>query len=330
MTGRGAETLMTALGFNRETGRLYDRVLPLDGRSVTDVAAALSISPQRLLRDLGPLIDNGVARVADGVLLVEGPSEALATMLADTAAGAAQAHARLVEISRALPYLVGSTAKVPPAQVHDEQPLDGELVSAVSIPDTLEALVGRIAGDLFWLRPDQWALPSDERMLRLVADAIAKGRRCRAIYPVRALAEGPVALAARAEAGEEIRLLPDVPTRMLVIGVTHAVLPEPLGSAETPRIIVRQRGIVEGLRLLFDQLWERGLPVAAFERSGRADAQRTFLLQQLAAGAQDEQIARRMGISLRTVRRRVAELMAELSVESRFQAGVEAVRRGLL
>ena len=55
---------------------------------------------------------------------------------------------------------------------------------------------------------------------------------------------------------------------------------------------------------------------------------RGFLLQQLAAGAQDEQIARRLGVSLRTVRRRGADLMSELGAESRFQAGVEAAKRG--
>ena len=55
---------------------------------------------------------------------------------------------------------------------------------------------------------------------------------------------------------------------------------------------------------------------------------RRFLLQQLAAGAKDEQIARSLGVSLRTVRRRVSEPVDELGVENRFQAGVEAVRRG--
>jgi DNA-binding NarL/FixJ family response regulator len=48
----------------------------------------------------------------------------------------------------------------------------------------------------------------------------------------------------------------------------------------------------------------------------------------LAAGAKDEQIARALGVSLRTVRRRVAALLADLGVRSRFQAGVEAMRRG--
>lgn len=330
MSGRGSQTLVSALGFSRETGRLYERVLPLGGRSLTEIAGILSTTPDRLLRDLRPLLDGRVARVADGVLLVQAPPEALATMLSETATSAANAHARLVEISRALPYVAGSGARVPPAQVRDERPLDGELVSARSMPDIVEALVARTAGDLIWLRPDQWSQPWDSRMLALVTEAMAKGRRCRAIYPVRAMTEGLNALAARADAGEEIRLLPEVPTRMLIIGSSHALLPEPLGAGESPRIVVRQRGIVDGLKLLFEQLWELGEPAAAFERSARADAQRTFLLQQLAAGAQDDQIARRLGMSLRTVRRRVAELMTDLNVESRFQAGVEAVRRGLL
>ena len=63
---------------------------------------------------------------------------------------------------------------------------------------------------------------------------------------------------------------------------------------------------------------------------GRGPQLRRFLLDQLAHGAKDEQIARTLGISLRTVRRRVAAILAELGVESRFQAGVEAARRGWL
>ena len=58
--------------------------------------------------------------------------------------------------------------------------------------------------------------------------------------------------------------------------------------------------------------------------------QRRLLLAELADGVKDEQIARNLDLSLRTVRRRVASLMSELGVDTRFQAGVEAVRRGWL
>ena len=54
------------------------------------------------------------------------------------------------------------------------------------------------------------------------------------------------------------------------------------------------------------------------------------MLAMLAAGLKDEAIARYLGVSLRTVRRRVATLMEELGAHTRFQLGSAAERRGLL
>jgi DNA-binding CsgD family transcriptional regulator len=128
--------------------------------------------------------------------------------------------------------------------------------------------------------------------------------------------------------GEEVRIIDDLPTRLFVIGTTHAIVPEPIGFADEPRILVRQGAIVAALTLLFELYWERSVAAPGLV-VGHSD-QRTFLLRQLASGAKDEQIARTLGIGLRTVRRRVADLMIELGVDTRFQAGAEAVRRGWL
>jgi len=106
------------------------------------------------------------------------------------------------------------------------------------------------------------------------------------------------------------------------------VLPDPLGMADEPRLLVRQRALVEALALLFDLMWERAAPVPDLEFGEARPDLRRFLLQQLAAGAKDEQIARSLDISLRTVRRRIADVMSDLGADSRFQAGVEATRRG--
>lgn len=325
-----SETLMTTLGFRPETGRLYERLLPLAGRPVDEVAAVLTMSADDLSERLAPLREFDIVGEETGRLVVLNQSEAVARMLAITAERATVAHDRLMSISRAMPYVAGTAARARTAQVSDQEPIDGELFSSRYMPETLEPIVGSTTGDLLWLRPDQWALPWEDDMTTMISGVIASGRRCRAIYPVRSMAEAPVTMAARVEAGEEIRLLPEVPTRMLVIGSTHAIIPEPLGNTTTPRIMIRQRGIVEALTLLFDQLWSAATPVVDYEPALRGSGQRSFLLEQLAAGAQDEQIARRLGISLRTVRRRVAELMRELGADSRFQAGVEAVRRGWL
>ena len=166
-------------------------------------------------------------------------------------------------------------------------------------------------------------------MAVVVGDAVRQGRASRAIYPFRAWSEARPTLELRSSVGEQVRLLPELTTRMFIIGATHAVLPEPLGFVDEPRSLVRQPGIVHALSLWFEALWERAspLPEAGTGRGART-ALNDFLLRELAKGAKDEEIARTLGISLRTVRRRVAVMMTELGVDSRFQAGVEAVRRG--
>jgi DNA-binding CsgD family transcriptional regulator len=192
----------------------------------------------------------------------------------------------------------------------------------------LTTMIEQSRGDLLFLRPDAWLMPRESAISELVARAIASGRRSRAVYPLRVRHEAPEALHARVEAGEEIRLIDDLPTRLMVIGTTHAIVPEPLGFADSPRLLVRQGALVAALTLLFELYWERAAPVS--EVSGAGSSERTFILRQLQSGAKDEQIARTMGLSLRTVRRRISELMIELGADTRFQAGAEAARRGWL
>ena len=73
-------------------------------------------------------------------------------------------------------------------------------------------------GDMLWLRPDAWAMPRESLVSELLAEAMATGRRSRAIYPVRALTEAPEALRARARLGEEVRVMSEVRTRMFIFG----------------------------------------------------------------------------------------------------------------
>ena len=89
-----------------------------------------------------------------------------------------------------------------------------------------------------------------------------------------------------------------------------------------------QPAIVEALSWWFELVWERATVVSELDLGEPRKDLRTHLLRQLAAGAKDEQIARSLDLSLRTVRRRVADLMNDLGADSRFQAGVEAARRG--
>ena len=322
-----SDSVITALGFGKAADRAYHQVVGQSGRELVSIAQSVLRTPEELMRDLAPLVERGIAQVEDSRLFVLTPAEAVVRMVEISADSAAAAHARLQAVGRALPHLTASNVRPADGDVESVQPVDGEISSGGEPVQLLASLIRESRGDLLWLRPDQFRKPREDAMAQLVGEQIQRGRRSRAIYPVRALHEAADTLAQRAGVGEEIRLLPQLPTRMFIIGSTHVILPEPLGFVDEPRSLVRQRGWVEAMTLWFECLWEKASPLTSASQRGGTDM-RTFLLQQLAAGAQDEQIARRLGVSLRTVRRRVADLMSELGAESRFQAGVEASKRG--
>ena len=69
----------------------------------------------------------------------------------------------------------------------------------------------------------------------------------------------------------------------------------------------------------FDLAWKHAVPAPSVGgREGTGDPK---LVELLELGLKDEAIARYLGVSLRTVRRRVAHLMAVNGVDTRFQLG---------
>jgi hypothetical protein len=87
--------------------------------------------------------------------------------------------------------------------------------------------------------------------------------------------------------------------------------------------------LIDGVHALFDATWEGAVPLADRQDLPMIGPGARAILQTLSAGLTDEAAARRMGISLRTYRRRVAELMKALDSDSRFQAGLRAGELGL-
>lgn len=79
-------------------------------------------------------------------------------------------------------------------------------------------------------------------------------------------------------------------------------------------------------------LWEAALPSATARRLGEiaSDPLKMAILALLQDGAKDELIARAVGVSLRTCRRHIAELLDSADAVSRFQAASRLARGGLL
>src|SRR5437868_3752542 len=89
--------------------------------------------------------------------------------------------------------------------------------------------------------------------------------------------------------------------------------------------------LVDGVHSLFQAIWDTAVELDTYLRSDvpHLDADTRVVLEALGAGLTDASAAKRLGISLRTYRRRVAELMAKLEADSRFQAGLRAGELGL-
>jgi DNA-binding NarL/FixJ family response regulator len=109
-------------------------------------------------------------------------------------------------------------------------------------------------------------------------------------------------------------LLKDDPPEEIVAAARAALAG---GSPLSPRIVPGLLG-----RLALQQDGDGGRPeLTARERS---------VLERLAAGRRNSEIAEDLSISVYTVKRHVSHLLAKLDAENRTQAAVAATRRGLL
>lgn len=131
--------------------------------------------------------------------------------------------------------------------------------------------------------------------------------------------------------GEQARFVPNLPMKLIIVDGSSAYIAFDLSDPDvTAGIVVHPSSLLDALIILFELLWDRGIPLT-FANAGGLEPLGTSseddrLLTLLATGLKDEAVARRLGISGRSLRRRIARLQAELGAMNRFQAGVQAVR----
>jgi hypothetical protein len=175
--------------------------------------------------------------------------------------------------------------------------------------------------------------PAGQEYGDLGADGISRGVYYRIVYSREAVAEQgfPELLAGVAAGGEEARVVRDVPLRLTIFDDTAAVLPVHTGSLLTNGVLVVRAGaLLDALIALFESVWAHAvpleptgpLPAAVDAESDAADAVDDVLVALLTAGMSDHAIARALGISVRTVGRRVQQVLTTLNATTRFQAGI--------
>lgn len=133
-----------------------------------------------------------------------------------------------------------------------------------------------------------------------------------------------------ADLGGDVRTVPVVPMPIAVMDRQIALLPISSADTQLGAFEVHAGGMLAAVCALFEQLWQAANPLHQPLRRNRdgLTAQEVEVLRLLATGLTDEAVARKLGLSARTVRRTIASLSERLSANSRFQAGVQAARRG--
>ncbi len=162
--------------------------------------------------------------------------------------------------------------------------------------------------------------------------SLAQGVRWRAIYAPEAL-ERPGALEEideLASMGEQGRVLPGLPLKLAVADRRIALLPLTFDLATSGALLVRESALLDALVDLFERYWREAVPLGQVSLDDEVDADERALATLLAGGLTDSAIARNLGWSTRTMRRRTRQLFETLAACNRFQAGVQAMRRGWL
>ncbi|MFG3339419.1 hypothetical protein [Glycomyces sp. NPDC048151] len=298
---------------------LYRLLLSKTDASASQLAADAGLDPSRAGDLLMRLVDDGFATmVADSRFRAVGPDAVLGARIASQLGdvlGEYEALRELLEIHRTGPGPSGEQG-------------GWEVVSGpAAIRSRLRQLKGAAEKSLrTFVRPPM-VLPVPEAALH--EDLQARGVCHRVLFDRAVLDIDPYSdyLRHALASGDEVRFAKRLPLKLLVVDDKTALMEE--AGSRPKAIVTSNRSIVELAGSLFDQLWSTGIP-ATSDAGGaeRLDEDDAVLLGLLIAGLTDQSIASKLGIGLRTVQRRVRDLMDLADVDTRIQLGWHAAKNG--
>ncbi|ARE78439.1 transcriptional regulator TrmB [Streptomyces sp. Sge12] len=184
------------------------------------------------------------------------------------------------------------------------------------------------------------AVPPDENTAEPVA--IGRGVHFRAILDRAALAEpGIVTDAIRAlHNGVQLRVADELPMKLVLADADLGLVPLAITpDGEPGAVLLHRSGLLDALDALFETIWSSAHPLelsgagAAAETTvergpeGPSDLDRRILAL-LLAGLTDQAVATQLGLSPRTLHRRLRHLMDIAGVRTRIQLGAHTVRHG--
>ncbi|MCJ1676160.1 helix-turn-helix transcriptional regulator [Streptomyces sp. APSN-46.1] len=324
--GRVGEALRR-LGIGDEAVRVYLALLELAPAPLSEVAAAAGMNGTRLVPAYGELLDAGLASAAISGLDTVAPLPPAAALQILSRYRAAELDASCVTVAGAFDAF----------QRQRQGGAGRDLVEVVTGDEIGPRLRKTWDSAREQIRqfdsPPYFPIPTatDEALATL-----ARGVTQRVVYSRQSL-EVPGRLAECIEpcvaAGEQARVAPSVPVKLIIIDDEYALVSLSIKEVDTHHtmLVVQPSGLFTALVALFEHTWQGALPFhGAAPTPRRLHPADRRLLALLSAGVTDTEIARQIGISRRTLYRRIEVLMTRLGAATRFQMALQAQRHGWL
>lgn len=321
--------MLDLLGLSTQHEAVYRAMLQRPDLNVAGLAAHLGFTHTRVREALNVLADLALIQLdtaGDNARMVR-PQAGLQALLAKVEADVALRQ-RQVEATRA------AITAIATAHESHEQEVQGRALNGLdAVRERLIELAHNARSECLSFTTGRGQRPDTmEAEGSLNQVALGRGVRIRNVYQD-SFRNDPATLAhARwmASLGSQSRTAPTLPMRMVIVDRELALVPADPTDPARGALELCSPGVVAGLVALFDQVWHTAQPLdeEAFPDERGLTAQERELLRLLAAGNTDESAARKLSISLRSVQRMMTSLTERLDAASRFQAGVQATRRG--
>ena len=326
--------MLTHLGLSDNADLVYRTMLLEPTWGVSDLSAHLGLTERVVRRALDQLADLCLLDLTeDGQhLRVAHPSGSLSALLS-------KAEESVREQQRQIQAARDAVAAIATAYERRDSATEGVRWEGVEAARTRLRQLSETAKRECWSFSPGGAHRPDAMSASRLADKVAIERGVQMLCVYQYAYRNNADTAAYADwltgLGAEIRTVPTVPMQLVIVDREVAMLPINPTSARHGAIEVHTPAIVAAMCALFLQVWNvavpmshRSAPVPSDDTNGRLPAFEQAVLRLLADGLTDESASRRLGVSVRTLRRTISEITAQLHSSSRFQAGVEANRRG--
>jgi DNA-binding CsgD family transcriptional regulator len=326
--------MLEGLGLDSSTEDVYRLMLTNHRWGVGTLAGRLGLSEAELRACLDNLAELKLLAPSSvpGELRPVDPKAGLNALLEHQEAELSSRRSQLTQAREAAACLIEEFNDLYSGsrQRHAEQ-----LVGIAAVQERIGILAGAATFECLTFNPGGAQSPASlEGSKPLDLTVIQRGVTMRTVYLDSVRNDSATAEYARwlTGLGGEVRTVPTLPLRMLLIDRETALVPFDPANTRRGAVQLSGVGVVTGLVALFESVWESAEPFGAGperDEQGLTRQQRE-LLRLLGEGITDAAAGNRLGLSLRTVRRMMAELMERLDAQSRFEAGLRAGQRGWL